>query len=745
MLIPSFEEFEKKSVRAIKQHNESLVIAQKNAKDFADVTTQSQMKATKAYQKSATKLEKLSQKVAPGAKGTGLAALQSGRQLSPRQLGALKSQAARGVGIFKDMDAKIKASWIKTMNDMSRSHKQKVAKVKVGTDQIAFNYKVATAKMQIAWEKAMLKMKAAQSALVGAANKALGALGWISIAFLLFDLAKQGAKMLGLFGGEADEAATALGRLLANQKDLNDEIDDMLHARDLMMQSDKPAFEPLLEQAGKMLTSAALVDTMMVVQEAEKNARAEIARLEAAGKATRKVVDPKKVRHYQQYNATTSPTKVIDSAAINAQNAELAQAQKLRDELADRIEAIAKDQGFTNLEGVGAKLRDPTFTIDKLDEDVMSFIQTVMAAGKAIQDINNSRDKYNKELKDQLVGRPSKELQLQATLQTRLINLEAEYEGAKLKGIASDKDFLENLEEKIGKQKDLVEAQKAYVLALELTKDKELALKMKTSIGKSGAFGKTMAGGRERVRDKITAKDIEMAKINAQITKRNQMKQPMDGAELKGFLEKNRALERSVLLLGQQKDELEKSIDPLTQIEQAASTALETGMANAIMGVIDGTKSMKEGFLDMAKAVLQAIAQIIVKLIAMKAIESAAMAFGIPMAEGGVIPMAKGGIKPKGYRKGGVATEPTYLVGEGKHNEAVVPLPDGRSIPVVMTGGGGNTTVNVNIASDGQTTQSMTSDEGAQGAQLGRAISSAVQEEMHKQQRPGGILSPYGG
>ena len=90
-------------------------------------------------------------------------------------------------------------------------------------------------------------------------------------------------------------------------------------------------------------------------------------------------------------------------------------------------------------------------------------------------------------------------------------------------------------------------------------------------------------------------------------------------------------------------------------------------------------------------------------------------------------------------------TDPTYLVGEGKYNEAVVPLPDGRSIPVQMQGGGSNVVVNVNVASDGQTTSSLTQNDGQQAAQLGRAISVAVQEELHKQRRNGGILSPYGG
>ena len=42
-----------------------------------------------------------------------------------------------------------------------------------------------------------------------------------------------------------------------------------------------------------------------------------------------------------------------------------------------------------------------------------------------------------------------------------------------------------------------------------------------------------------------------------------------------------------------------------------------------------------------------------------------------------------------------------------------------------------------------QGTSNVSGDPG-QGEQLGRVISSAVQEELQRQRRPGGILSPYG-
>ena len=52
----------------------------------------------------------------------------------------------------------------------------------------------------------------------------------------------------------------------------------------------------------------------------------------------------------------------------------------------------------------------------------------------------------------------------------------------------------------------------------------------------------------------------------------------------------------------------------------------------------------------------------------------------------------------KGYATGGpiVRSPHVALIGEGKYNEAVVPLPDGRSIPVRMNGGGG--TQNISVA-----------------------------------------------
>lgn len=108
----------------------------------------------------------------------------------------------------------------------------------------------------------------------------------------------------------------------------------------------------------------------------------------------------------------------------------------------------------------------------------------------------------------------------------------------------------------------------------------------------------------------------------------------------------------------------------------------------------------------------------------------------------GIRQFANGGIAPGGFTafaNGGMVTGPTMgLVGEGRYNEAIVPLPDGKSIPVELSGGGSAApTVIVNVDAKGTKTEG--NEQNAN--QLGRVISAAVQSELIKQQRPGGLLA----
>ena len=114
---------------------------------------------------------------------------------------------------------------------------------------------------------------------------------------------------------------------------------------------------------------------------------------------------------------------------------------------------------------------------------------------------------------------------------------------------------------------------------------------------------------------------------------------------------------------------------------------------------------------------------------------------------GGSYQFANGGIATGGFRafaSGGIVTGPTLgLVGEGRYNEAVIPLPDGKSVPVDLGGagmGGNQITSNivVNVSSDGQ---SQSQQSGNDGAKFGKVLEATVKQVIINELRPGGTLS----
>jgi len=101
------------------------------------------------------------------------------------------------------------------------------------------------------------------------------------------------------------------------------------------------------------------------------------------------------------------------------------------------------------------------------------------------------------------------------------------------------------------------------------------------------------------------------------------------------------------------------------------------------------------------------------------------------------------GMATGGIASGSKAGYPMTLHG----TEAVVPLPNGKSIPVEMKNGSAqnnNVVVNVSVDSQGRGQTSTESQSGADAGNLGNAIARAVQQELQNQKRSGGILNPYG-
>jgi len=120
------------------------------------------------------------------------------------------------------------------------------------------------------------------------------------------------------------------------------------------------------------------------------------------------------------------------------------------------------------------------------------------------------------------------------------------------------------------------------------------------------------------------------------------------------------------------KDNGDKFKESLGKATQAVGIA-----AGAIMGIAAGINQIKEGG---TSNVLGGIGSILLSVGG--AIAGFGNVFNLKgFANGGV---AKGGFVPfRAFANGGTVGGPTLgLMGEGKYNEAIVPLPDGRSIPV---------------------------------------------------------------
>ena len=193
----------------------------------------------------------------------------------------------------------------------------------------------------------------------------------------------------------------------------------------------------------------------------------------------------------------------------------------------------------------------------------------------------------------------------------------------------------------------------------------------------------------------------------------------------------------------------------LESVSKKLSEQMATGVSNFLFGNKElegykkGAEILKQGIIDGARAAVGTGAgDISPSSVELGGLEKAfnmgkkAFAFLNPFsaAKGGISPeYAKGGITPVYAATGGVFSGskqgyPAIMHG----NEAVVPLPDGKSIPV-SGGMGGTVNVSVNMAT-GETSSTSNAED---MYQMGAAIAQAVENELEKQQRPGGMLAPY--
>jgi tape measure domain-containing protein len=167
------------------------------------------------------------------------------------------------------------------------------------------------------------------------------------------------------------------------------------------------------------------------------------------------------------------------------------------------------------------------------------------------------------------------------------------------------------------------------------------------------------------------------------------------------------------------------------------------GMTSAFDALISGTESFGASLRKIASGVLQDIAKQLIQIFVINQAINAISSFFGPKTGGfgGGVKFnpnvfSMGSLLPGRAMGGPVSAGSSYMVGE-RGPELFTPKHGGNIVPNNALGGG-STSVVVNVDASGN---SNVQGDQAQAKQLGVAVSAAVQAELVKQQRPGGLLA----
>ena len=180
------------------------------------------------------------------------------------------------------------------------------------------------------------------------------------------------------------------------------------------------------------------------------------------------------------------------------------------------------------------------------------------------------------------------------------------------------------------------------------------------------------------------------------------------------------------------KEELEKTGEAIQDFYVGTFKKMEDALTNFVM-------TGKLNFKDFARSVIADITRIAIR----QAIIAPIVGTIFPNVK-----EAKGGVYSNGIRqfaKGGIVDAPTYfpfskgvgLMGEAGP-EAIMPLKRGKGGRLgVESSGGSGTVVNISVDAKGTSVEG----QDTQAKMLGKMLSTAVQAEIARQKRPGGILT----
>ena len=296
---------------------------------------------------------------------------------------------------------------------------------------------------------------------------------------------------------------------------------------------------------------------------------------------------------------------------------------------------------------------------------------------------------------------------------------------------------------------------------------------LKKFIAETAKLGGTVDGSSIKTwTDTIDA--VTTAQMTLSDKKFSQDMQDMFTAQTEGFEQASKAAAEHARTLRDNADAMlglregfNDYVDQLGTMREAASSLATDGLNKVSDSIIELATTGATNFRAFAVDIIKMTMKMIIQQFVLKAIMSA-LGFtgssggsGIPAISGdfyrsmpignftpsangnvfganGIVPFAMGGIvnSPTLFKFANGGTMQNGLMGEAGP-EAILPLQRGANGKLGVAGGGGSTTINVSVDAKGTNVQG----DASQGKQLAVVISAAVQAEMVKQQRPGGLLS----
>ena len=226
-----------------------------------------------------------------------------------------------------------------------------------------------------------------------------------------------------------------------------------------------------------------------------------------------------------------------------------------------------------------------------------------------------------------------------------------------------------------------------------------------------------------RIENELLQIEIDKGKEMADVVRsiNELVKNGISFSEAFEMVEANKLLDDQIKKQKELQEAQEAAAERMNQIYSSIGDSIKTGIVDSLTAAVEGTKSLAE----VASNTLKSIANILLQFGIQTAL--AGLGGGNPAS---IFTKLFGGGRASG---GTVSAGTSYVVGE-RGPELFTP---GRSGSIAPNNALGGSNIVVNVDASGTNAQG----NGQNAKQLGAAIGAAVQAELIKQQRPGGLLA----